>query len=149
MHCSNTVHFFYFTPMKVEEVPQEGMEYRNRDHARKLMYAVDKDGSYTGVNSAGWEPENLALRQAWENIEDRLLETKKEVDTGVKSPIAYHMERCLMDTNLLASYMGIWKWRVKRHMQPSIFKKLKDATLGKYASIFQITTDELKNWKNG
>lgn len=50
--------------MKVNDVPQDAKDFRDGDKIRKLVCAVDKDGKYTGVNSAGWEAENLATRQA-------------------------------------------------------------------------------------
>ena len=52
-----------------------------------------------------------------------------------------------MDVGILASYVGLWQWRVKRHFKPSIFKKLKNYTLQKYAEVFEISVDELKTVK--
>ena len=52
-----------------------------------------------------------------------------------------------MDVGILASYVGLWQWRVKRHFKPSIFKKLKTNTLQKYAEVFEISVDELKTVK--
>jgi hypothetical protein len=50
-----------------------------------------------------------------------------------------------MDISILSSYTGFWKWTVKRHLKPSVFKKLSDQKLQKYAEIFEISIDELKN----
>ena len=47
--------------MNLNEVPQDGLNYKDRDKVHKLMYAVDKEGQYTGVTSAGWEAENVAI----------------------------------------------------------------------------------------
>ena len=131
--------------MNVNEVPQEGMDYKGGDK-RKLMYAVGKDGQYTGVNSSGWEPQNLALRQAWEDIEESLKETEARVKAGELSPIPYFMQRSLMDLPLLAKYMGKWRWTVKKHFKPSNFEKLDDKTIGQYAAVFNISAGELKNF---
>lgn len=133
--------------MKENDVPQDGMDYRNHNEARKLMYAVKQDGSYTGVNYAGWEPENLALRQAWEDVEERLEETEQAVKAGKLSPIAYHMERCLMTPSLLAGYMGLWTFTVKRHLKPRVFSKLKPSTMERYAAVFGIDVLELKSFE--
>ena len=50
-----------------------------------------------------------------------------------------------MDVSVLASYVEIWQWRVKRHFKPSVFKKLNSKVLQKYADVFEISIDELKH----
>lgn len=129
--------------MKVNEVPQDKKDFRGGEKLTKVMYAVDNEGKYTGVNSAGWEAENLATRQAWDAVDEALAETKDKVQEGKLSPIAYYMQKCLMDIGLLAKYVGKWQWQVNRHMKPSVFKKLDRKLLEKYASVFEITVDEL------
>ena len=129
--------------MKVNEVPQDPKNFKQGEKIRKLMYATDKDGKYTGVNSAGWEAENFALRQAWDEVETTLAETEEKVKAGELSPIAWYMQKMLMDITLLSKYVGKLEWQVKRHMKPSVFKSLKPETLQKYASVFNITVDEL------
>lgn len=132
--------------MNVNEVPQDPLEYKDKDKVRKLMYAVGKDGKYIGVGSVGWEAENTATRQAWEAIEDELKETEQKVKEGTISPLAYFMQKQLMDISLLAKYAGKWEWQVKRHMNPDTFKRLSNRRLQKYADIFEITVTELINF---
>lgn len=132
--------------MKTNEVPQEPRDFKEGDKVKKLMYAVDDKGKYTGVNSAGWEAENFATKQAWDAVDDSLAETKKKVENGELSPIAYYMEKCLMDVPLLAKYAGKWQWQVKRHFKPATFRKLSDKLIEKYAAVFEISVDELKNF---
>ena len=91
----------------------------------------------------GWEAENAATKGAWDEMEEVLRETEAAVRAGKLSPVAYFMQKTLMDISLLSKYMGKWEWQVKRHMKPSVFKTLKPATLQKYATIFNITVDEL------
>ena len=62
------------------------------------------------------------------------------------SPIPYFMQKNLMDIALLARYIGKWQWQVKRHFKTSVFKKLDNGVLDKYATIFNVTTDELINF---
>ena len=62
---------------------------------------------------------------------------------GTISPIAYFMQKKLMDLPLLAQYVGKWQWQVRRHMNPSVFNELSEAMLRKYAEVFQITVQEL------
>jgi hypothetical protein len=132
--------------MKVNEVPQDGLDYKERDKLRKLMYAVDKDGKYTGVASVGWEAENTVLQQAWDEITEDLKETEAAVRAGKVSPVAYFMQRSLMDVALLARYMKKWQWTVRRHMKPKVFVGLSEATLAAYARTFNITVEELKHF---
>lgn len=132
--------------MKVNDVPQDPKKFKGADEVKKKMYAVDDDGKYTGVNSAGWEAENVATRLAWDTVDEELIETEKKVKAGELSPIAYYMQKCLMDIGLLAKYVGKWKFQVKRHMKPSVFKKLDKALLEKYASVFNITVTELTDF---
>ncbi len=129
--------------MNVNEVPQDPKNFREGDKVRKLMYAVDKDGHYTGVNSAGWEAENFATKQAWDAIDEEMAETLQKVKDGEASPILYFMQKSLMDIGILAKYAGKWQWQVKRHMKPSVFKKLPASMLETYARIFNITVEEL------
>jgi hypothetical protein len=132
--------------MNVNDVPQDKRDFKEGDKLRKVVYAVDKDGKYTGVNSAGWEVENMATRQAWDDIEEHLTETRRQVLAGTLSPLAWFMEHNLMDLALLARYAGKWQWQVRRHMKPDVFSKLSKQILEKYAGIFNITTDELINF---
>ena len=113
---------------------------------KKLVYAVGKDGRYTSVNSEGWEPENFAMKQAWDDIDETLAETESKVHNGELSPVTYFMQKNLMDIALLARYTGKWKWQVKRHFRPEVFKKLDAQMIAEYARIFNITTDELINF---
>jgi hypothetical protein len=106
---------------------------------------TNQDGSYTQKTSAGWEAENLALEQAWQDIDEQLLQSKEAVKTGKSSPIAYYMILNRMDIAILAKYVGKWQWQVKRHLQPSVFNALPEKVLLKYAQAFNIGLDALKN----
>ncbi len=130
--------------MKEEDVPQEDENKLYEGKNRLLEYAVDKDGNYTQKLSVGFEPKNVALEQAWELIDDQVAESKKGVEAGELSTLAYHMEKNLMDPGLLAQHMGYFTWRVKRHLRPKIFAKLKTSVLEKYAEVLKMTVDQLK-----
>ncbi len=132
--------------MHLDEVPQEGLHYKERDTLRKLMYATDREGHYTGVASLGWEAENIATQSAWDEVNESLNETEAAVHAGQLSPIAYFMQKSLMDLPILASYVGKWRWTVRRHLKPQVFKKLKPTTLAKYAAVFGISVEELKSF---
>ena len=114
---------------------------------KELCYATDENGNYTTALSTGWEPKTLALEKSMEDINERVEHARNEVKSGIASPIVYFMELHKMDWSILASYVGMWKWRVRRHRKPAVFSKLNDNILAKYAAAFEISVDELKNYK--
>lgn len=132
--------------MDINEVPQDPKDFKEGDKLKKLVYAVGKDGKYTGITSAGWDVENFALKQAWDDVDQALAETAEKVKAGELSPIAFFMQKNLMDISLLSKYVGKWQWQVNRHMKPAVFDTLKPELLQKYAAVFNITTDELVNF---
>ena len=107
---------------------------------------VDEQGNYTTVQSAGWEAKNLAINASIRHIEERVAETKRRVLAGELSPIAYYMELSRMDLPLLASYVGIHRFFVKRHFNPKRFRKLSASTLAKYAKVFEIEPEQLTSF---
>jgi hypothetical protein len=130
--------------MKKKEVPQDKSNLESANF-RELCYAVDENGEYITENSSGWEPKTVALNNAIEEINERIKDAKKRVIAGETSPIEYYMELHKMDVGILASYVGFWQWKVKRHFKPSVFKKLSDKKLSKYAEVFEISINELQN----
>ena len=124
--------------MKKSDVPQDKSNFKD------LYYAVDDNGNYTTATSTGWDPKKIASDNAMQEIKERTERAKARVISGETSPIEYFMEMHKMDLSILSSYAGIWKWRVKRHFRPSIFKKLSQRTLKKYADAFDISIDQLK-----
>jgi hypothetical protein len=71
-------------------------------------------------------------------------ETRKAVLAGQKSPLAYYMELRQMTPEILGKTAGIATFRVKRHLRPEIFAKLKPHVLDSYAKALDITREELK-----
>lgn len=132
--------------MKKEEVPQDE-SFLEKNKMRELCYAVDKDGNYTTSLSSGWEPKTVALQQALDTINMRAQEAKERFEQGISSPVEYYMELHRMDLPVLADYMGLWQWQVKRHCKPSVFNRLAEKTLQKYAATFGISLEALKNIK--
>lgn len=132
--------------MKKEEVPQDGNNMHEGTF-KQLFYATDHSGQYVPVTSVGWEPENVAMTQAWEEIHARVETARQRVLAGEVSPVVYYMEKNIMDLGLLASYVGKFQWQVKRHMKPAVFNKLNDRMLQKYAAAFKISVKELKEVK--
>ena len=130
--------------MKQEEVPQDKSNLESANF-RELCYAVDENGTYITENSTGWDPKTIALDNAIKDIEERVEDAKQRVFNNKTSPIEYYMELHKMDLGILASYIGLWQWRVKRHFKPSVFKKLSATTLQKYAEVFNVSIEQLKH----
>jgi hypothetical protein len=132
--------------MKSTDVPQDDANML-QGKFKEPVYSLDKDGNYTIVKSVGWDPKNEVMQEAWDVINEKVEQVKEDVITGKLSPIAYYLEKNIMDISLLANYMGFWKWTVKRHLKPKNFNKLSNEVLEKYAKVFDITTEELINFK--
>ena len=130
--------------MKAKEVPQDDADMM-RGKFREPVYSVDEKGNYTTVKSVGWDPKNAVMQQAWDNIHEKVEEVRQKVLAGELSPIAYYMEKHIMDTSLLSKYLRIWHWKVKRHLKPKHFNRLNDDLIKRYAEVFDLTSTELKN----
>lgn len=117
--------------MDRRETPQDA----DSTHAghRKLLYAVDEDGRYTSVQSAGWEVEATATRTALEEIARLRADAWERARAGETSPLEVHMYDCRMDLALLAGAAGMWRWRVRRHFDPRRFARLPRRVLERYA----------------
>ena len=134
--------------MKKKDVPQDKSNLKSSGF-KELCYVVNEKGEYTTEKSSGWEPKTIALDNAMEDISERVAIAKLEVESNQTSPIEYYMELAKMDLPILASYVGIWKWCVKRHFNPKRFAKLSNKVLQKYADVFEITIEQLKNINHG
>ena len=128
--------------MKKDEVPQDDANILE-GKLKVVKYAVDEDGSYTKVKTVGWEPENIVLGQAWDDIREQVEEVKSKVVAGKLSPLAFHMAKQMLEPSMVAGYAGIPVFMVRLHMRPWFFKRLSDKQLRKYAAAFRITKEAL------
>ena len=128
--------------MKKEEIPQDLGALGKI--TGEVVYAVDETGKYTTVLSNGWEVKSSALDVAWKDVEQRIQAAHEKVIRKEASPILFFMELRVMDLTILSAYTGFWKWTIKRHMKPSVFKKLPDEKLKRYAEVFEISVEQLK-----
>lgn len=130
--------------MKKEELPQDKSALDN--FTREVCYVKNKEGKYVTDLSEGWEVKSVALDNAWEEIERRTEEAKQKVLKGEASPVLYFLELKLMDLPVLAGYTGFMRWQIKRHMKPSVFKKLSTKKLQNYADVFEVSLEDFKNF---
>jgi hypothetical protein len=130
--------------MEKDQVPQD-QENLNEGKLAKLYYATDDKGHYVKVNSIGWEPETVAMQQAWDVVNDDVEQARRKVLEGKASPLLYHIKKNIMTHSMVASYASTFGFVVRLHCRPYFFKKLSRKTLEKYAYTFRITVDELTN----
>lgn len=128
--------------MKKEDIPQDNGALNKL--TKEVVYAVDSSGKYSTELSSGWEVKTTALDVAWKDIELRIAEAKRKVINNEASPILYFIELRLMDIGIVSAYTGFWKWSIRQHMKPAVFKKLSDQKLQKYAEAFNVSVEELK-----
>jgi len=108
-------------------------------------YKMDENGNYTHDLLANWGNKEIVNNSSWDIVKERIKDAKDKVLAGELSPIAYYMQKCLTDIKTLSQYVGIAKWRIKRHMKPATFNKLSEKVLQKYADFFAISVAELKD----
>lgn len=131
--------------MKKEDVPQD--ESPLGKITKEVCYATDNSGQYITQLSSGWDVKKNALDVTWQNIDERVAEARKKVESKQASPLLFFMELGLMDIAILARYTGFWKWQIKRHLRPAVFEQLSDKKLERYAEVFNISTEDLKKMK--
>lgn len=131
--------------MKKQNLPQDESNLQSANMT-EVLYVTDENDNYTTANSIGWDAKKAALEESMELINERIEEAKQNVANNLVSPIVYFMELNKMDMQVLAAYVNMWQWTVKRHAKPKIFKKLSDSTLKKYVDAFEISVEELKNF---
>lgn len=130
--------------MEKDHVPQD-QENLNEGKLAKLYYATDDKGHYVKVNSIGWEPETVAMQQAWDVVNDDVEEARRKVLEGKASPLLYYIKRNIMTYSMVASYASTFAFKVRLHCYPYFFKRLSHKALEKYAYTFRITVEELTN----
>lgn len=131
--------------MKKQDLPQDESNMKSANMT-EVLYVTDENNNYTTANSTGWEAKKAALDESIALINERIEEARQNVALNKVSPIIYFMELNKMDLQVLAAYVGMWQWRVKKHAKPKIFKTLSESVLKKYADTFGISVDELKNF---
>ncbi len=127
--------------MKKNEVPQESNKVLGG--ARKAMYAVDENGEYTTIASSGWKVEELVTSLAIEDFALKAEAALARARNGQSAPLEFHMYDRRMDVQTLAQSTGLFQWRVRRHLKPSVFKRLKPALLARYAEALGIDQETL------
>jgi hypothetical protein len=131
--------------MKKNDVPQD--EGLSEGLFEDICYALDENGNYTVVPTTGWQPKTDAMLQAWDVIHEKVEQVRQQVLAGELSPVAYYMEKNLMDVKLLADYSGLPKRKIRKHLKPDHFAGLDNQILMRYAETFGISVEMLRNFR--
>ena len=127
--------------MREDEVPQDNSStYAGH---KKVLYARTQAGSYAQVQSSGWEAEATATLDAVALYEELAAEALSQARLMQVSPLAYHMYQRRMDLLLLSQTTGLWRWRIRRHLQPKYFNRLSDSLRARYAAALNLAPDQL------
>ena len=128
--------------MEKDAVPQDASP--TYGGLRKLLYAVDGHGKYTGVKSSGWEVESFSTELAVAEMNRRRDDAWQRAHAGKASALEYHMYRSRMDFDTLVMVSGIWRWRVRRHFKPQVYAKLSSKVLARYAEALNVSVAEIR-----
>ncbi|WP_228154234.1 hypothetical protein [Aliarcobacter cryaerophilus] len=124
-------------------IPKE--ENSTLNGQQKVMYAKNSSGDFSRVNY-GSSAEEFATLTAVNEYKVLELECLEEIKKGISSPIKYFMYKNRMDLPTLCSGVGMFSFRVKRHLKLKYFLKLNDKILKKYSDFFDISLKELKEF---
>ena len=127
--------------MRAEEVPQDGAYLEGK---KRGAYAVDANGRYTVVATAGWEAETAATRVALEVADAQIQAAWADVREGRKSPLWYHLAARQLTPALVAEYAGCSRLRVWWHCRPGSFAGLSAQWLERYAKALRVPVEQLR-----
>jgi len=117
--------------------------YKNRE----FFFTVDDNGNVGHKIDYHPPTDQIFIAQCWEVFNERMEDARQQCIAGKASPILYYMEKNLMDISFLAANVEMSKWRVRRHLKPGVFNKLKPEILNRYANVFRIDIETLKQVK--
>ncbi|BAS68337.1 MAG: hypothetical protein DSY43_03120 [Gammaproteobacteria bacterium] len=115
------------------------------ENNQKIIYTINKQGQIKSTTGTGCDAEINALKEAIKEIEYNTKIALEQVKLSKISILAYHMHHQRLDVTMLAQATGQFKWQVKRHFKPNIFKRLPLKILRKYAVALDIDVNTLQN----
>jgi len=118
-----------------------------KDGMPKGYYTQNDNGKFVLDTNHCWS-EEVCVAMIVSEVRANIEKARKEVLAGLKSPLCYHMEVRQMNLKFLAKAAGIAVFRVRRHLRPEIFAKLKPSVLNRYTKALRVTMEELKTVPN-
>jgi hypothetical protein len=108
-----------------------------------ILYAEKEDESYAPVVCGSYAAKHH-LDEFFRLKENLDISLKQKLREGKISPIYYFMLMQDMGPGDLAKRVGISKRKLGKHFKPDVFAKLSDAMLQKYAVVFGVSVDQIK-----
>lgn len=130
----------HYKLLDIKDISQYNSKISNGE--RKVVYAA-RNGKFEAGKSNGWVEEEFATQQAVQALDELTEQALQAVKNGEKSAIYYLMYKYRFDETTLAQATGFRKWQVRRHFRPEVFAKLSEKTLGRYATVFSLSLNEL------
>lgn len=126
--------------MKKAQVPQDN----NRSYGghKKVIYAVNEAGQYETIGSSGWESEEFVTLMAVDELKQQSQAAYERVQQGLTSPLEYHMYAKRLDVLGLAQTTGYFQWQIRRHMKPSVFRRLSNKQIQRYLEVLDLSVEE-------
>jgi len=124
------------------EVPQE--QNSVLEGHQKVMYTLENE-SFTTKNY-GSEAEAFATQVAVEEFEMLTKNALESFIAGKRSPLEFFIYKNRMDLATVAAATGFFRFQIKRHCKPSVFAKLSDKKLQKYADLFAVEIQTLRSF---
>jgi hypothetical protein len=128
--------------MEKQQVPQD--DSPSYAGLKKLLYAVDEKGNYTGVQSTGWEAEAFATETALTELNRLRHDAWQRAREGKTSALEFHMYNNRMELDTLSATTGLWRWRIKRHFDPKRYASLSDSMITRYAEAMGVKSNVLR-----
>ncbi|MDD5099342.1 MAG: hypothetical protein PHP66_00175 [Syntrophales bacterium] len=134
--------------MTTEDAKQKLLKTRKMEWKRNVwvICGIDDQGKYQ-TKLEKYDDHLILSVPFADAFQEKAEEVKERILRNESSPIEYFMYKRLLEPKFLAQAMDIAVWRLKRHFKPNVFKKLDPGTLRKYANIFNVTVDDLINFR--
>ena len=129
--------------MDKSDVPQDNSQTYSGH--KKVLFAKNSSGAYESVCSSGWESEEFVTMMAVDELIELTEKAKIRVLANESSPLEYHMYSKRLDLISLSQASGYYKWRIRRHFRPEVFRNLTDKQLQRYADVMGISINDLKS----
>ncbi|MBP6872569.1 MAG: hypothetical protein KBC43_11225 [Bacteroidales bacterium] len=120
--------------------------YIESKEQQMILYAEKEDESYGEIATGSYAtkhhlPEFIKYKETLDT------ELRKELMAGKISPLYYFMLMQDMGPGDLAKRVGVNRWKFKKQMKPENFDKLGDKILEKYALVFGVSIERIKELK--
>ncbi len=120
---------------------------RKEGNSKRVKYSTDADGKLVEVYEEISEYSEIVAGNVMDWYSDLAEKAKERVRRDLTSPIEYFMYRSEMEVDVLAALTGFSPRTVRRHMKPGVFRALDEASLERYAEVFQVPVDAMRNFR--